>query len=38
MRILNEPTSFEMPRDYRELDNEKFRDLHNVKNIITVIK
>ena len=38
MRILYEPKSFEVPRDYRELDNEKFHDLHNVKNMITVIK
>jgi hypothetical protein len=37
MRILNEPKSFEVRRDYRELDNEKFCDLDNVKNIITVI-
>jgi hypothetical protein len=38
MRILYGPESFEVPRDYRELDNEKFLDLHNVKNMITVIK
>ena len=29
---------FEVPRDYRELDNEKFHDLHYVKNIITMMK
>ena len=38
MRILYKPKSFEVPRDYRELDNEKFHDLYNVKNTITVIK
>jgi hypothetical protein len=38
LRRLFEPKRFEVPRDYRELDNEKFHDLHHVKNIVTLIK
>jgi len=38
LRRLFGPKGFEVPRDYIELDNEKFHDLHYVKNIITMMK
>jgi hypothetical protein len=34
LRRLFRPKSFEVPREYRELDKDKF----HVKNIITVMK
>lgn len=38
LRGLFETKRLEVPRDYRELKNDKFHDLHHTKNIITVKK
>jgi hypothetical protein len=38
LRRLFETKRFEVPRDYREFDNEEFYDFHHTKNFITVKK